>query len=95
MGEDPFKNDIVYDLLKSSMENSKEASIMACQQTKTISQMISTMLLLLNSMGKRVKTKFKTTVVEAKGVLHTIMEESFKRVTIVYSNQNSGNYKQL
>ena len=93
MREDPFKNDIVYDFLKSSMDNSKEASIMACQQTKAISQIISTMLLLVNSMGKGVETKFKTIVAEAKGILHTIVEESFKRVTIVY--QNSGNYKQL
>ena len=46
-------------------------------------KLFSTMLLLLNSMGKEVETKIKTTMVEAKGILHTIMEDSFKRVTTV------------
>ena len=34
-------------------------------------------------MGKEVETKIKTTVAKAKGILHTIMEDSFKRVTTV------------
>ena len=93
MGEDTFKNDIVYDLLKSSMDNSKEASIMACQQTKAISQIISTMLLLLNSMGKGVETKKKKNSGRGR------RNNSYNRGGFIqksnYSNQNSGNHKQL